>query len=487
MKRRPQRCKILASLGPASAGPALMRQLVSAGVDAFRINSAHSTHADIVALARKVRRVAHRLQRPICVIQDLAGPKIRCGTLPNDQIEIRTADLVTLQPRKESDTPSIIPVDCPALFKDLAPRKTILLADGTVCLRVQTASAEEAVCRVVQGGTLRSRQGVNLPDLEFSGGAVTQADEAAIRSALEAGVDYVSVSFVQTRRDILRVRELLGKEPGAPGIIAKIERPQAVDELDAILTVADGIMVARGDLGIEMDIARIPAIQKRIIRRARAKGRFVITATQMLESMTRETYPTRAEATDVANAVWDGSDALMLSGETAIGRHPVRVARMMTRIVAEAEREETYRGEDLKKNAPVTALAHAAVDAAVDIRARAILVFTHSGVTAARMSQRRPPLPVFAAVPTEQVARSLAIRWGVEPFVLPPQKDSADQIGAAEKTLLARKWCRKGDRLVLVTGSQPLRGLDYTVKIMLAGSTDSARFHDSLTEKDLLP
>jgi len=463
----------------------MLARLVRAGVDVFRLNSAHCTHDQILTYAARIRAVAQQFDRHVALMQDLAGPKIRCGHLAGNAVTLRTGRQVTLRPGAFTGDAEQIPINAPRLFRDLAPGNTILLADGTLTLKVTAATSKQATCRIVQGGLLRTHQGVNLPDLEFSGGAITAADRKAVKSGLEAGVDFFSVSFVQSAQDMKRARRLLRSAACRPGLIAKIERPQALKDFDAILALSDGIMVARGDLGIESDIARVPAIQKRLIRRAKARGRFAITATQMLESMTHQPHPTRAEATDVANAVWDGSDALMLSAETAVGRHPVRVVQMMARIIAAAESEETYRGAAPERTSPITALARAAVDAAMNVGARAILVFTESGATAARIALQRPLLPILAATSTDAVARALAIRWGVEAFTLKPTPQAGDRIAAAETELLERRWCRKRDRIILVTGSLPVHGLDYTIKLIALDPDHPGRFHETLVASDM--
>ncbi|MGC9025375.1 MAG: pyruvate kinase, partial [Chloroflexia bacterium] len=337
-----RRAKIIATLGPASASEEVIRGLIEAGADAFRLNFSHGRPEEHVERLRQVRRISAEVGRPVAVLQDLAGPKVRTGTLPGGPLTLQEGEEVVLSGRPDALGPGRIPINYPDP-ETIPPGSRILLDDGRLELQALSAQGGELRCRVIHGGILGEHKGVNFPDLALPLPALTEKDRADLAVGLAAGVDYVAVSFVRRAEDLREARRLIAQQGGgthfsAPPLIAKIEKPQALEDLPAILEESDGVMVARGDLGVELAPERVPILQKEIIEQANEKGRLVIVATQMLESMMHEPRPTRAEASDVANAVIDGADVLMLSGETAVGSYPLEAVRMMARIIEEAER-----------------------------------------------------------------------------------------------------------------------------------------------------
>lgn len=451
--------KILATLGPASSDKAVIKQLIEAGVNGFRINMSHSSVQDLREKTLQIRQTALETGTPVALAADLCGPKIRVAALPDGNMFLEKGTKKLLG--------SEIPVTHPEIIKDIKPGQRILLDDGKMELEVISTCARAAETIVRSGGLLLQAKGVNLPDTILNLPALTEKDRTDLAAAVEAGVDYVSLSFVQRPEDMQLAKDLVGKTGIAPMLIAKIEKPQAVEAFDEILKISDGIMVARGDLGVEMSVARVPPLQKEIISKTNSAGKTVITATQMLESMTENPRPTRAEASDVANAVWDGTDAVMLSGETAVGKYPVETVRTMREIIFEAERARQPRREAFS-GAPkkaVHALAGAAVDAADELNADAIVVITVSGYTAQMVVQQRPVTPVIAVVPEERKANQLALLWGTAPVSVPWTDNTDKFIADMEAILIKKKLIKKGGTLIFVSGSTKLRGTDYIMKI----------------------
>ncbi len=452
LSRRPCRTKIIATLGPASESEVIIKELIQAGVDLFRLNFAHSGPAENGPVLDRIRKVSQELQIPIGVLADLAGPKMRLGELLNGEYLCPTGGSVTFIRGTKSDRAGVFTTTYEPLIDELKVGDRILLADGTVVLQVQEKSPEGVVCHVIQGGIVRSRQGVNLPGVLLSIKTLQPKDIENALWAMEAGIDFLGVSFVRTAEDITELRCLMEKavekrlgtdawnkipleERGLyyPNIIAKIEKSETLDCLDSIVEAADGIMVARGDLGVEVDIAKIAIIQKRIIRTCRRLVKPVIVATQMLESMTEELMPTRAEATDIANAILDGADACMLSGESAVGKHPVLAVKMMNHIAEETETAMRERAiernswslltsEDAMKNVnlPITirisiAVCDAAGSLADSIDAAAICVATKTGRTALNLSKMRNIVMTVGTSTNNLVLRRMSLYWGVIP------------------------------------------------------------------------
>ena len=456
--------KIVATVGPACSARERLKALALAGVDLFRLNFAHGDHAMLERIIADVREISQETSRPIGLLGDLAGPKIRLGELPEGGLSLEEGGEVTFV-RKSSDQTDArhLTSSYQHLIDDVNVGDRILVADGTVTLRVLEKSPDSATCVVEQPGHVRTRQGINLPGVSLSTPSLTEKDRDDLDFALRHELDYIGLSFVRRAEDIRELRQLIDKSnlESRPHIVAKIEKMEAVSDLDRILGETDAVMVARGDLGVETDIATIPVLQKRIIRACNRHRVPVITATQMLESMQTADRPTRAEATDVCNAVLDGSDAVMLSGETAIGDHPMRVVAMMSRIVREAERLVAPYDEDLsdiheRHQALLTteAVTAGAGTAAKQLNADLIVVATHSGRTALSVSRQRGQIPVIALTDRVASARRMTLYWGVTPVLADiAQKSPQVMLDSVIEWGREAKVLRSGNRVVLVTMS----------------------------------
>jgi pyruvate kinase len=421
--------KIIATVGPACGTFESLKQLAVAGVDLFRLNFAHGEHDWLSNIVRDVHRVAEELQRPLGILGDLSGPKIRLGTLPEEGLTCVEGDRLEFVREADPDDPSKLTCTYDSLIDDLNIDDRVLLADGMVGLRVleKPASGDRVVCLVDRSGVIRSRQGVNLPGVTLSTPSLTEKDKADLAWAVEHQLDYVGLSFVRSADDVKLLRETIDshKSDSPPQIVAKIEKMEAVTDLDRILNETDAVMVARGDLGVEVDIARVPALQKRIVRLCNQHRVPVITATQMLESMTASEFPTRAEASDVANAVLDGSDAVMLSGESAVGVNPPRAVEMMSRICREAEQLVVWnRAVDSQSSSrmratPLTeAVTQGATLTAEHLDADLLVVATHGGKTAMALSKQRSRIPILAITDRGTTARRMCLYWGVRPLLV---------------------------------------------------------------------
>jgi len=471
-----RRAKILATLGPASDSEAVVRALIAAGANAFRLNFSHGSREDHQRRIETVRRIAAEMDRPVALLQDLPGPKLRTGHFPGGPLTLQAGDEIVLTGRTMEGGPGLVPVSYPHLVEDIPAGSRILMDDGRIEVQVVAAAGADLRCRVVNGGVLSDRKGVNFPDASLRLPAVTAADRANLALGLDLGVDYVALSFVRRASDVQAAREIIAARGCTTPLIAKIEKPQALDDLAAILEASDGVMVARGDLGVEMPPERVPVLQKQIIEQANACGKIVIVATQMLESMMHEPRPTRAEASDVANAVIDGADIVMLSGETAVGNYPVETVRMMARIVEEAERSGRHgdMGEHIaaRCTAPTYAhaISHAAREIAHDMELKAIVAFSQSGFTARLIAKDRPRVPILAVTPDEAVCRQMALLWGVTPARCPLAEDTDGMLRLVERELVAQGHLAAGD-LVVVMGGMPVaaRGKTNFVKIHKVG------------------
>jgi pyruvate kinase len=454
---RKRRVKIVCTIGPASGSPEILRALIEAGMDVARLNFSHGTRAEHGRIIAEVRRLSRELDRPVAVLQDLQGPKIRIGRLSGGQAELRPGRRFVLTTEDVEGDGSLASVTHGGLPGDVRHGDQVLLSDGLLQLEVEAVEGAEVRCTVVDGGVLRERAGVNLPGAELSVPSLTGKDRDDLAFGIGQGVDLVALSFVRRARDVAELKQLADAAETPPAVIAKLEKPQALDALDEILEVADGVMVARGDLGVEISPERVPFIQKTIIQRASRARVPVITATQMLESMIENPRPTRAEASDVANAVFDGTDAVMLSGETSIGRYPVEAARMMDRIAREAERHLIYLPErgDGSRQARATfpdAVADAAGRVAADLDAAAIIAFTESGFTARLISKHRPATPIVAFTPHEHIFRRLCLYWGVIPRHAPFIEAADRMIAHADAALRREGMIARGDSLVFLAG-----------------------------------
>ncbi|MBE3038033.1 MAG: pyruvate kinase [Chloroflexi bacterium] len=469
-----RKAKIVATMGPASQDEVVLAKLLLAGMNVARLNFSYGTHESHAARTLSLRAVATRLGQPLAILQDLQGPKIRVGVLP-EPLTLVTGQQVRLYP-EGADTPVgvSIPVDFPQLFGAVKCGDRILLDDGRLALTVQSVRRKQVVAEVKTGGGLSSHKGINLPGVSLDIPAFTEKDAQDLAFGLSLDVDVVAMSFVQTAQDVKTVRQLVkaGGE-NSPLLIAKLERPKALDNLEEILDVVDGVMVARGDLGVEMAPEDVPGAQKRIIQAANRKGKLVITATQMLESMIHNPLPTRAEASDVANAIYDGTDAVMLSAETAAGEYPVESVALMDRIVRQAEENYDQWGHgqvlETDEHDDAVAIARAARELAQDRDVEAIAVFTRTGRTAILMSKIRPCVPVLAFTPVEETYRRMALAWGVTPYRVPWADTMEEMIGHVETALRESGLVQPGGQVVVVSGfpvrdfRQPNMALLHTV------------------------
>jgi pyruvate kinase len=445
------RTKIVATLGPASSDAATIAALIDAGADVFRLNFSHGSHADHRARHAIIRDLEAGRGRPIGILADLQGPKIRVGQIPGGPRELATGERVrfALEPADGA-----VPLPHPEVFAALAPGVVLLVDDGKLRLVVEEAGDGIATARVETGGRLLDRKGVSIVGAVLPVSALTEKDRADLAFALELGVDWVALSFVQRPEDVDEVRAL---SDGRARIMAKLEKPSAIDHLDAIVARADAVMVARGDLGVEMPAELVPTIQRRILRAARAAGKPVVVATQMLESMTETPTPTRAEASDVATAVYEGADAVMLSAESASGRHPVTAVRTMDDIIAAVEADPTWRlGLDAANPAPQATIAdticHALQQAAAVLPVKALVTYTDSGATSLRTARVRPAAPIVALTPSPAVARQLALVWGTFPIVTEPADGVRVIVEMACGAVADRGFAAGGDIVAIAAG-----------------------------------
>jgi len=466
-----RRTRIVTTVGPATSDPAMLRRLVDAGADVTRINSAHGSQEGHARVIEGVRAAAEQAGRPVAVLQDLAGPKVRTGPLASGRAVLEPGAAFTLTSRAVPGDETLVSLTYRALPEDVEAGDTLLLADGAIELLVESTSAEDIVCRVVVGGELGSHKGINVPARSLRAPLLSEKDRADLAFGLSHGVDYIAISFVQSADDVRAVRALVEEQNGDAALIAKIEKRAALDAIDPILSEVDGLMIARGDLGVEIPIEEIPKTQKMLIARANQAGKPVITATQMLKSMVESPRPTRAEVTDVANAVLDGTDAVMLSEETAIGRYPVESVRMMARIAEETETVfpfDTW-SSGLTVDRPSTAgsaVADAACRMASKTEAAAIVSFTQSGATARLVARHRPSQPVIALTPEPPTYRKLSLVWGVVPVLTDAAEGIAEVTELAVQVAVESGIVDRGRPIVITAGHPlPVRGTTNLIKI----------------------
>jgi pyruvate kinase len=466
--------KIVATLGPSCRTEDAIGDLIRAGVNVFRINASHAQNDDISRTIRLVRKVSEDMHYYAGVLLDLQGPKIRLGTFENGGCTLETGARFTITTQQivgNCERASTVYAD---FAKDVKPDDRVLLADGSVELKALYSDGVEVLCEVTAGGPVSDRKGINLPGVRVSTPSLTKKDMADLRQGLEAGIDFVALSFVRRREDVLRLRHFLEENDASLPIISKIEKPEAWQNLEAILEESDGVMVARGDLGVEMAIEKVPAIQKEIILQARRHGKYVITATQMLESMIHNPLPTRAEVSDVANAIYDGTDALMLSAETSVGKFPVEAVKMMARIAAETEQSIRQHGfppppEGGEMTHP-RIIAHAAFQAAQMTNAAAICVFSVSGASGRLVASLRPPVPVYVFTHSIEVARQLSVVYGVRALVTGHHESTDEMLTQMDLLLCERKSMKPRDCVVFVAG-QPIgrKGTTNLLKLHRVG------------------
>ncbi|GJM20355.1 MAG: pyruvate kinase [Planctomycetota bacterium] len=473
MKHRTRKTRIVATVGPATSSATMLRKLVRAGVDVFRLNFSHGDEEFFRAVVADIRRVAAELDEHVAILQDLSGPKMRVGRMQDDAVRLRNGKSVEVVEGHGVGTEACLYVEAAGAIKRLKKGSVIRLADGLLELRVTARRGAGVIAQVVTGGVLRSRQGVNIPGSDLGVKALTRKDKRDMKLGVELGVDAVALSFVQDASDVMSLRRLLEKHGSSAFVIAKIERAEALQNLDAIMDVASGVMVARGDLGVEIGVERVPLAQKRIIRRALERRVPVITATQMLESMIERPTPTRAEVSDIANAVLEGTDALMLSGETAVGLHPVKAVGVLHDVASETEREPAFypewEGNAFLVEDPAQAVTRAARVAARSSGARAVLAFTNSGRTARLVSSQRTARDCYGFSPNDTSLRRMKFFWGVHPLEIGKARSVDAMIHEAETLLRKRRLVKKGDRMVIICGEQVSTGATNSLHIHTVG------------------
>jgi len=490
-----RRAKIVATLGPASNTEPAFRNLVRAGVDVVRLNFSHGTHEEKLKLIQMIRKVSREERKPLCILADLQGPKIRTSTLKDHQPVLLVAgQKITITPREVPGTDTLVGTTFKTLAENVEQGSRILLSDGLIELRVHEVLGHDVVCEIINGGMLGEKKGINLPGIPVRVPSLTEKDAEDLEFALKNHVDAIAVSFVRTAEDIRLVRNRVAALGGETWIIAKLEKPQAIEQLDAILNVADAIMVARGDLGVEVPPEQVPAIQKHIIRRAAEYRKPVITATQMLESMIENPRPTRAEVSDVANAVYDGTDAVMLSGESAMGKYPVEAVSMMARIVMDAERhikeaEYTERRKQRRTHLSIAeTICEATAHAADDLDLRGIALFTESGQTARQLSKYHPSAPIFALSPVEVTINRMSMLWGTTPIRCPKVNTTEALVECAESLLEQWGYVKPREVIGIVAGTRTKSGSTNFLRLHVMGesSLEGVRFF-APHEEEIVP
>ena len=464
-----RRTKIVCTLGPSSRDESVLSALIEAGMNVASFNFSHGTHAEHAAVIATLRQAAKKLKKNIAILLDTKGPEIRIGKFLNGKVTLQAGELFTLTTKQVQGTTEQVYVNYPGIVKDVRPGMQILLDDGLIVLEIMAVTDTAVNCRVLTGGELADNKGVNIPAARLQMPALSEKDRADIIFAMKYDFDFIAASFTRRADDILAIRALLEEFHSDIPIIAKIENEEGVAEIDKILAVADGVMVARGDLGVEVPAEDVPLIQKKLIKKCNAVGKPVIIATQMLESMIHNPRPTRAEASDVANAIFDGADAVMLSGETAVGKYPVEAVQTMARIAARAETALEYESNLEVIAAPpepsvTDAIAFATCHAAQELKAKAIITATQSGFTARHVAKYKPKARIVAVTPRKAVARRLSLTWGVFPLLCPPMANTDEMFAAAIEAALANKYIHNGD-LVVITAGVPV-GISGTTNLL---------------------
>jgi pyruvate kinase len=476
-----RRAKIICTIGPASNNEAAMRELLRLGMDIARLNFSHGTHEDHSHNIQRLRRAAAREGRTVCILQDLQGPKIRTGPLEkHEPVLLKTGSVVTITPQQVPGTATRISTTFPDLAREVSPGARILLSDGLIELRVRSVRGKDVLCEVLNGGMLGEHKGINLPGVALSIPALTPKDRKDLEFGLDHGVDAVALSFVRTAADVTEVKRIIASHKSDVPVIAKLEKPQAIDHLEEILQVADGVMVARGDLGVEMAPEKVPVIQKHVIRQAAAWRKPVITATQMLESMIENPRPTRAEASDVANAIFDGTDAVMLSAETASGQYPRESVSIMARIVVEAECNmsdfvQFRRRREHHSLSVAETICESIAHSAEDLPMGAIAIFTETGNTARMISKYRPKAPIYAFTHMATVVQRMNLYWGVHPVRCPQARSAEQMVTMAEQDLVRRGQIKPGDVLGVVAGTRQASGSTNLMRLHVVTEMEAER------------
>ena len=464
-----RRAKIVATLGPATSSYENLRAIIDAGVNVARMNLSHGSHEVHEEVYANVRRAAADAQQPVAVLVDLQGPKIRLGKFENGPHELAVGDTFTITTEEVVGTKELVGTTFKGLPQDVKPGDFLLIDDGKVKVQVLDTDGVRVRTEVIVAGPVSNNKGINLPGVAVNVPALSEKDEDDLRWGLKLGADYIALSFVRDARDITRVHEIMAEEGRKIPVIAKIEKPQAVDALEEIIDAFDGIMVARGDLAVELPLEQVPVVQKRAVELCRRMAKPVIVATQMLESMTNSPVPTRAEASDVANAVLDGADAVMLSGETSVGEYPVVTVQTMARIIASTEEHGLERIAPLgtKPRTQGGAITLAAAEVAEFVEAKYVCVFTESGDSARRMSRIRTNIPMKAFTPDEAIRRRMNLTWGIESFTVDRVQHTDAMFKQVDEILLEKKLASIGDKVVVISGSPP----------GISGSTNDLRVH----------
>ena len=461
--------KIVCTLGPATASPAIIRELIDAGMDVARLNMSHGSHADHEQSYRWVRKAADESGHGVAIFADLQGPKIRLETFADGPVQLENGSRFTITTRDVPGDADVCGTTYKGLPGDVAAGDQVLIDDGKIRLRVVEVSGDDVVTEVVVGGRVSDHKGINLPGVAVSVPALSEKDEEDLRWALRVSVDFIALSFVRHASDVDRVREIMEEEGLWLPVIAKIEKPQAIENLDSVIKAFDAFMVARGDLGVECPLEEVPLLQKKVVEKARRNAKPVIVATQMLESMIGNPAPTRAEVSDVANAVLDGADAVMLSGETSVGEYPIEAVRTMKRIARQVERYDPRRMAAIEWEPRTTGgiIAKAAAEVAERAGAKYLVAFTQSGDSARRLSRYRGNVPVLAFTPEDKVRCQLALTWGVETFRTDPVEHTDEMVRQVDEQLLKVGRVEEGDLVVIIAGSPP----------GIPGSTNALRIH----------
>ena len=471
------KAKIVATIGPASSSRDMLEKLVAAGMNVARLNFSHGSYESHTEVIRSIRSVSRTMNRSVGILLDLQGPKIRVGKMAGGEpVRLRRNASFAITTKPLAGTAERVSTTYENLPGDVQAGDTILLDDGLIRLQVVSSDADTVHCRVIIGGYLKENKGINLPGVRVSAPSLTEKDRHDLNFGIKNGVDFFALSFVRSADDMDQIKAIIKKQGADIPVIAKIEKPEAVENLDAILDAAAGVMVARGDLGVELAPELVPTIQKQIIATANKRNRIVITATQMLETMSTNPIPTRAEASDVANAIFDGTDAVMLSGETASGRYPVQSVRMMAKITEQAECSPFMRYNRRFEKDPTDIVTHAVAQSAVNILhevdARCIIAFSVSGKTSKQISKQRPNRPVYAFSSRMEIYNRLSLLWGVYPMYIPDITDAKRLITSSENLLMEKKLVERGDLVVLVTGLGLREGSTNMIKIHRVGEDD---------------
>lgn len=469
--------KIIATIGPASSTRSILKRMISAGMNVARLNFSHGTYDQHFDVIQTIRQLSEEMHKSVGILLDLQGPKIRTGTLKKGEpVLLKNRSSFKITSRKVGGTESIVSTTYTNLPGDVTEGDTILIDDGLIELKVISKSKDTVSTIVMVGGQLKEHKGINLPGVKISAPSLTKKDISDLKYGIKVGVDYFALSFVRTAADLRHIKSIIKKQKSDIPVIAKIEKPEAIENIDEIIETADGIMVARGDLGVELRPELVPNIQKQIINKSMIANKPVITATQMLETMCTNAIPTRAEASDVANAIFDGTDAVMLSGETAAGKYPIKAIQMMKRIATQAENSPFMKYNMKYKKDEKNLVAHAVSQSAVNIHqevnAKAILSFSVSGKTSKLISKQRPASPVFAFSPYQSIYNRMSLIWGIQPILITPIHDSVKLIMEGERVLIAKKCVKKNDLVIIVTGLALTKGSTNLIKLHTIGRID---------------